>query len=1392
MTERDIWWKIVLIGFVAALAFSTVWPLDQKLKYGIDLAGGYSLLYEIDDSGMSAGEKAGLSERVMRVLRERVDPKGVYNLVWRPVGANRLEIQMPRPSEDVVAARREYEDYQEKIQETILRRTDVLSALARSGEDRARSFAALIRNVPARQALLEAAAAAYDAVQTAQAEYDRRVAAISADNLSRSQIEAALQTSLGERTSALAALVGAIPARQGLLEAAAKAWDEMSAARATTQPATEGVAVPADALSAFREKQSAYEAAIKAVLDANVDPNKSTEGMTIDQVLDLELKFDAALADVLATNIDIGQLQLVLDARPGEAKREETLTRLKESFSGLSPMIDGMVSAADRLKRQRRGEGRLEDPADLQRLLRGAGVLEFRILPKRDAASADQFDRYIEQLKSRGPRRMPGEENFQWFSIEDPRDFLKMTDLERDFEARKASLPVVVERYGNQYYVLAHIGDDRAMVHRFGEPDWSLKSARFARDEIGRPAIGFSLDERGGDKFANLTRRNIGQQLCIFLDDEAISHATINSVIRTEGIIQGSFTPQEVTEMVKKLDAGSLPKKLKDPPISVRAIGPSLGEANREAGLRSAKYGAILVAIFMLGYYFYVGGVAVFAVGLNLLLTLAVLSAMGATLTLPGIAGLVLSLGMAVDANVLINERMREELARGNTMRMAIKLGYERAFRAILDSNVTTLLTCVILYWVGSEEIKGFGLTLGIGVVLNLFTAYFVTRIFFEMMSMLSIPMEVTRYPIFAAFSIAGFGGMLYGIGYAWNDELAREHSVLMAFGRGLLECAPAVVGLLVLIALFRAVHRSFQRGTKPRLPMMQLIGAPKINWVGLRPVFFGVSLLFSAAGLFCFSQLEREQLYDIEFLGGTAAQIDLKEPGSLDQTQISERLAKSGETLRRYADAIRGASVSGSGGTYVIDCPGVPAVRLEPVIKSVMDTEDNRLLNELDGIRYSDPGATQVTIRTRTEEDTNVSLDDMKRYLGNFAQKFERAGESIARAQVQGIQSVGSGREEGRSFEIVTLEPNKEIVVGAIMETMQDVLDIQPALRFTLMADAAQGGTPYFPVREEDVRQLGLPLSDAELAQIDLRGWKGGVAMILDRIEPPQNLKTLKDRLRAMRLQPGFETHGWRESEVFGLTPASPGSDLMQRVMVVVADENFPLYDEQRNIASSWVSELAEPEVALIQAALQRQTSLSQVTQFDQQVSAEAQTSAIIAISLSWMVIIIYVWFRFGNIRWGLAAVVALVHDVIMAIGAIAACHFLADSALGKALLLDKFRIDLAMVAALLTVIGYSVNDTIVVFDRIRENRGRLDEVTPEMVNTSVSQTLARTILTGLTTMLTILVMYIFGGPGIHGFNFAMFVGIVVGTYSSFAIAAQFLVKRPAMAAAARLAAAR
>jgi len=1387
MSEKDLWWKIVVVAALVAIAFASIWPIQEQIKFGIDLYGGYSLLYEIDDTGLTGAEKQNLSERVMRVLRERVDPKGVYNLVWRPVGHNRLEIQMPRPSEAVQAARAEYERLQEEIRETMLRRSILVAAISKPPDERPAAMAALVHGIEARPPLIEAAAAAYEAYKKMEADYEARRSEAQAQAITREAVVKALQLPNAEREAAFEALKKGVPLRGKLLQDAAAASDAVRASEealaqaksaATSQP--DG-SVPQDPKVAALQQEvttnkQTLDAAVQAVLDTNIDPDTQTDGPTIDKVLELEERFDKAVADVLETNLDIGHLQAVLDAKPADAFRQDELAKMTRHLPGLADRINRLVQVADDLKQVRRGEGRLEDPADLQRLLRGAGVLEFRILadPAELRTDPNKFASYIESLKTRGPRRMPGEETYQWFEIEDPKDFFDLRNPEVDFEKAKGNLLVVAERFGENFYVLAHVGEGYTLTHRPGEAEWSLKGASFDRDRTGRPAIGFRLDERGGAKFAVLTGQYKERQLCIFLDDQAISHARIASVIRTAGQITGSFTPQEVQEMVKKLNAGSLPKKLKDPPISVRSIGPSLGEANRTAGLRAAKYGAIGVAVFMLVYYFYAGGIAVIAVAMNLLFTGAMLSTLGATLTLPGVAGLVLAVGMAVDANVLINERIREELSRGSTMRMAVKLGYERAFRAILDSNVTTVLTCVILYFLGSEEIKGFGLTLGLGVFINLFTAYFVTRMFFELMCMFPIPKEITRNPILAAIVVAAAGAVLYGGGYFLNAPEERAQSVMIRFGDALGEVAVAIVGLLLLMFLGRWIHARFQKGSTPRMPMLRIIGTPKVDWIGLRYVFFGLSLALVIAGLLLFTTMDKDKLYDIEFLGGTAAQIDLKVPGSLNQAEIQSRLTSAGRTLRKYDQAMAGATVTGDSGTFAFRTPGIPAYRMGPFIRSVLDKK----LSETGAITYQDPGDEAITVRLRDE--AKVDLNEMQRNIRiQITERFLAAAEAMESAQVQAIQEVGIVGEKDRSFEIVTRETNKEIVVGAIMETMQNELDIQPALAFKLLDNTREGGVPYFPISSEDPRALGFDMTDAEALSVDLSGWRGGVAMVLDEIAPPQSIDVLRGRLKAMRLQPGFEKYGWRESEVFGLRPAAAGGGLFEQVMVVVADENFPLEDEQGGISSTWVAEVAEPEVELLEAALQRQTSLSQVTQFDKQVSTEAQTDAYIALTLSWLMIVIYLWFRFGNVRWGIAAVIALIHDVIIATGCIALTYYVADTVIGRALMLEKFRIDLALVAALLTVVGYSVNDTIVVFDRIRENRGRLAEVTKPMINTSISQTLSRTLLTILTSLISVVVMYVFGGRGIHGFSFVLIVGLVIGTYSSIGVASQILLRR-------------
>jgi SecD/SecF fusion protein len=253
-----------------------------------------------------------------------------------------------------------------------------------------------------------------------------------------------------------------------------------------------------------------------------------------------------------------------------------------------------------------------------------------------------------------------------------------------------------------------------------------------ARDEYGKPYVNFKLTKQGGRKFARLTGANIKKPLAIILDGRVESAPEIQSKIRDEGRITmgGGVTFDEAVDLAIVLRAGALPAPVKI--IENRIIGPSLGQDSIRKGTTSAIIGFCVVLLFMVIYYKLSGVIADFAVLLNLVFLMAAMSALDATLTLPGIAGIILTVGMSVDANVLIFERIREELRTGKTIRAAIDAGYKRAITAIVDANITTLITAGVLFQFGTGPIKGFAVALSLGVAISLFTAVVITRVIFE------------------------------------------------------------------------------------------------------------------------------------------------------------------------------------------------------------------------------------------------------------------------------------------------------------------------------------------------------------------------------------------------------------------------------------------------------------------------------------------------------------------------------------------------------------------------------------------------------------------------------------------------------------------------------------
>ena len=258
-----------------------------------------------------------------------------------------------------------------------------------------------------------------------------------------------------------------------------------------------------------------------------------------------------------------------------------------------------------------------------------------------------------------------------------------------------------------------------------------LDDARLQFDQQQRPIVEFRFNPAGGEIFGDLTAANIGVPMAIVLDKKVYSAPVIRGRISTRGQIEGNYTAEEAADLAVILRAGSL-----SVPVVIeeeRTVGPGLGQDSIQSGARASMIGLALVLLFAGGYYRLSGGFASIALLANLVLLVGLMSLFEATLTLPGIAGLVLTVGMAVDANVIIFERIREELRTGKTVRAAIGTGFEKATWTVLDANLTTLFTAVILFEFGTGPIKGFAVTLSVGIVTSVFAALVITRLLFQL-----------------------------------------------------------------------------------------------------------------------------------------------------------------------------------------------------------------------------------------------------------------------------------------------------------------------------------------------------------------------------------------------------------------------------------------------------------------------------------------------------------------------------------------------------------------------------------------------------------------------------------------------------------------------------------
>jgi SecD/SecF fusion protein len=746
-----------------------------------------------------------------------------------------------------------------------------------------------------------------------------------------------------------------------------------------------------------------------------------------------------------------------------------------------------------------------------------------------------------------------------------------------------------------------------------------LTSATPGQDKQLRPCVNFRFNTDGGNLFHEVTTQNkpsggetkqFHRHLAIILDDKIVSAPQLNEPIRYEGQISGNFTPKKVDDLVRILRSGALPATLQPEPVSENTIGPTLGEDTIRRGTQAVLWAFIAVLAFMLVYYRFSGVVACVALLANLLLTVGFLVLVNATFTLPGLAGLVLMLGMAVDANVLIYERLREERDRGASLALAIRNGYDRAFPVIIDTHLTSIFNAIVLYAIGNDQLKGFGVTLTVGLIISLFTSLYMTRLMFDI----------------------------------W-----------------------------------------LSMGWLHKLSMYRLLSKTSIDFMRIRYYWFTATILLTLFGITVFL-VRGQQSLNIDFTGGTLYGGRLVKP--LDITQLRHLLGEDSQK-RELKLADKG-------------------------VKELDDKGKDFTITYADGdqqhVRLTNPAAGS----TREEHEADV----------------RKRAESLPDWSVEQIFTSMETSEGDKSplFNVRTAEKAPDLVQVSIDRLL----------------------------RENSVSLL----EKIELTKFEIAGRKA--TLWFNKPASPGQVKTLLERQLQILPPP-------KDKAAFELT--GEGQGVQQRYELMRLDVTGPESDK-----------ITEEDLKTIlgetKAALAARPQPERLENFDTQYAGDTQARAMYAILASWGAILLYLWFRFGNWTFGLATVLCLMHDLFFTLGIIAFCHYIVHWTpwLASVLMLQDFKIDFTAVAALLTLVGYSVNDTIVVFDRIREVRGKNPELTPQMINDSVNQTLSRTLLTAFSVWEVVIVLYIWGGEGVHLFAFVMVVGVIVGTYSSIYIASPLL----------------
>lgn len=730
-------------------------------------------------------------------------------------------------------------------------------------------------------------------------------------------------------------------------------------------------------------------------------------------------------------------------------------------------------------------------------------------------------------------------------------------------------------------------------------------------NRIARPGqgitweIAFKLDSRGGKLFEDATRRlaspPAGQpkgHIAIVLDKKIESAPVVESAIRDDGVIHGSFSEKEAKDLAVVLQTGSLHypigsrddsgKFINGRPEHEVLVGPTLGQDALQRGMFAVVGSLALIAIFMVVYYRILGVVAVVGMVLNILYLMTIMSLLGATLTLPGIGGIALTIGMAVDANILIAERIREEQEKGKTALQAFEHGFNRAFLTIMDANITTLIAAGVLYFMGTGPTRGFAVTLAVGIITTLISVLWACR-------------HVMRSLVQAGF-----------------------------------------VNQFTMMQFMKTPNYDFIRIAKPAISVSALL-------------VVGSIVLFIVWGTGIFEDKGMDAR-GIDFKGGTAISMRLEKETPINHVREKVRSVKNESGHPKYEDAE--VQIMASVGEGLKD------------VASFQKTE-SKFFQVRTSHQVVDEIRVDLLEALKGEMNPEVFLPiDLEKNPPQPSRIFDR--------------TINGG------FSIFVKGKDKAIDPAAFAKEIENQAKVY--------VDKNADGAAYVMVRPAE--------SFADWSRFNVY-----VAATTPN-EAKAQIERVEEQVKTAKL----------ESYVF---PTSP----------------FISYDKIGPAAA-----------------------------------AELRNTTIWALIVSWVLMIIYIWVRFFSAKFGAAAVLALIHDSVISVGAVLVMYLIIPKGLGL-----SFELSLSTVAAVLTIIGYSINDTIVIFDRIRENLHQMKRATfSEIINASVNQMLGRTLITSATAWISALCLYVAtmtSSSGMSGLAFPLLIGFIAGVYSTVYVCGPLLV---------------